>query len=703
MARVQPPQVHTNNVNATLTYLARFHYQLAGVVEIDVQLVSRVNNSQPNGLGFRPVCADSGAMDRKTAGLVCRAMGKRDVADVYVEERQDNVNYYGALVCPPHALELRECAVTVQPGSCATVAAVACLEPLFASVEIQTGKGVLFPYAPVVIATELIGGEAVYAADMDGDGDLDVLSASAQDNKIAWYENVGGQGAFPASHHRVITTSTSYAVSVYAADIDGDGDMDVLSASYHDAKIVWYENVDGRGAFPQSNHHVISTTASGAWSVFAADLDGDNDTDVISATRNDNKVTWYENVGGDGSFPTSHHHVITTSAIGAMSVCAADLDGDGDFDILSASTSLDGKTGIITLYENVGGNGSFPASNHRVIVSTDVHQLTLYTVHASDMDLDGDIDFLWTAYNVIEWIENADGKGDFPLSRRHLVTKSAAAAVWAHAADIDGDGDVDVLGALFGNNRIVLYENSNGTFAETNITKTITRSIHAVHAADLDNDGDLDVLGIYDDGVEWIENKHSDFSTSLAPNWFTELASTLPHVHTLTWESLYSVIVPRENDVAGAIAADLNGDGAQNILSWSTLRNKILFWNTDPGAAQATTVSSEFPSPVTVIASDLDNDNDLDILAASLSNRSLVWFNNTDSLGNFSANWTVIAIDVANITAIVTADLDGDGAPDVLWASFGNGTISWHRNNGHGAFSGASVITNDAAQAMVSV
>ena len=80
---------------------------------------------------------------------------------------------------------------------------------------------------------------SVYAADMDGDGDIDVLSASENDDKIAWYENDGSESV--TTH--TITTIADYAVSVYAADVDGDGDMDVLSASSNDNKIAWYENM----------------------------------------------------------------------------------------------------------------------------------------------------------------------------------------------------------------------------------------------------------------------------------------------------------------------------------------------------------------------------------------------------------------------------------------------------------------------------
>ena len=79
---------------------------------------------------------------------------------------------------------------------------------------------------------------------MDGDGDVDVLSASAWDDTVAWYENQDGVGGGFTTH--IITTSADYAHSVFAIDMDGDGDVDVLSASFNDDKVAWYESNLGR-------------------------------------------------------------------------------------------------------------------------------------------------------------------------------------------------------------------------------------------------------------------------------------------------------------------------------------------------------------------------------------------------------------------------------------------------------------------------
>ncbi len=164
------------------------------------------------------------------------------------------------------------------------------------------------------------------------------------DDKIVWYENTDGAGGFGAQ--QVISTAVDNPRSVFGADVDGDGDLDVLSASLMDHKIAWYENTDGAGSF--GAQRVISTTADGLDSVFGADVDGDGDLDVLSGGDN---IAWYENTDGAGSFGAP---VILTATDGSRSVFWVDVDGDGDLDVLSASRN-------IAWYENTDGAGSFGA------------------------------------------------------------------------------------------------------------------------------------------------------------------------------------------------------------------------------------------------------------------------------------------------------------------------------------------------------
>ncbi|KAJ1433283.1 hypothetical protein B484DRAFT_394591, partial [Ochromonadaceae sp. CCMP2298] len=79
-------------------------------------------------------------------------------------------------------------------------------------------------FTPRTITTAANGAYSVFAIDLDGDGDIDVLSASQFDDKIAWYENNGSQVFTP----HTITTAADYARFVFAIDVDGDGDIDVL-------------------------------------------------------------------------------------------------------------------------------------------------------------------------------------------------------------------------------------------------------------------------------------------------------------------------------------------------------------------------------------------------------------------------------------------------------------------------------------------
>ena len=85
---------------------------------------------------------------------------------------------------------------------------------------------------------------------------------------------------------------------VLTADIDGDGDADIVTASYNDDKISWFEN-NGTGEF--ETQYIISTESDGIKSIFAIDLDGDSDVDIISASELDNTVAWYSN-NGDRNF-----------------------------------------------------------------------------------------------------------------------------------------------------------------------------------------------------------------------------------------------------------------------------------------------------------------------------------------------------------------------------------------------------------------
>jgi len=249
----------------------------------------------------------------------------------------------------------------------------------------------------------------VHSADLDGDGDLDVLSASALDDTIAWYENTDGQGSFGAQ--QIISTDADEAISVYTSDIDNDGDIDVLSASTRDDKIAWYENTDGLGNF--SSQKIITTNADGAKYVFAVDIDGDGDSDVLSASAFDNKIAWYENTDGQGNFGSQQ--IISTTTEFAKFVYSADLDNDGDTDVLAAAFGEN----KVTWFENTDGLGNFGTEQ---IITTET--INPNSVFATDLNGDDSVDVLYASQtdNKIAWQENM---GTLSINQNKVLAFSA--------------------------------------------------------------------------------------------------------------------------------------------------------------------------------------------------------------------------------------------------------------------------------------
>ena len=92
--------------------------------------------------------------------------------------------------------------------------------------------------------------------------------------------------------------------------------------------------------------HIIDDDALGGYNLDALDLDGDGDVDVLAASYHDDTVAWHENDGAQ-SFA---RRVITDAAATPQALCGADLDGDGDVDAVAGDI---GGNGELNYYENV--------------------------------------------------------------------------------------------------------------------------------------------------------------------------------------------------------------------------------------------------------------------------------------------------------------------------------------------------------------
>ena len=330
----------------------------------------------------------------------------------------------------------------------------------------------------------------VIAADIDNDGDIDVLSSGWNYDTIAWYENLDGQGTFGSVQY--VTQSLDFTQSLSTADFNGDGAIDILATSKGDDKVVWYENLDGQGTF--STAHIIDDFANHAEQAMAADIDGDDDIDVVHALSTESKVVWYENLDGEGNF--SAEKIITNTATGVYSLDIADVDGDGFIDVLANSSSI----AMPSWYKN-DGLGNFGTENIIDLNGT----LKLVTA-----DIDGDNNQDIIKEHIIDgivkihWLENTDGLGTFTQNQQitDIIQPSDI-----FPEDIDNDGDIDLLITYVGDGKISWFENLDGlgTFGERRIIEDLA-SISIV-AADIDGDGYKDVVTrINQSQVVWYKN-----------------------------------------------------------------------------------------------------------------------------------------------------------------------------------------------------
>lgn len=252
-----------------------------------------------------------------------------------------------------------------------------------------------------VITDSLDGAFAVYATDIDDDGDVDILGAAYEAGEVIWWENDGSEGFFENN----IASNFDYANSVFAVDMDGDDDVDILAAG---AGIRWWEN-DGNEQFTE---HTIADTSSFYQSVSATDVDGDGDIDVLAGGY---IITWWEN---DGNENFSERIIDDVSSIHYTHTI--DIDGDGDPDVIGSD-----KWGFYTVswYEN-DGSGNF--TRHYLTQSFSQPD----QVYATDIDGDEDVDVIAVGGSGVHWWEN-NGIEDFT---QHVIYSTASFS--AHAVDI---------------------------------------------------------------------------------------------------------------------------------------------------------------------------------------------------------------------------------------------------------------------------
>jgi hypothetical protein len=509
------------------------------------------------------------------------------------------------------------------------------------------------------IAPTFNGARSVLSADLDADGDLDVLGANQHSGgSITWFENTAGDGS-AWTEHRIAIFADGLAVE--AADLDGDGDLDVLGAGSAANRITWWENTSGDATTWTARD--ISTTFAGARSVRAADIDQDGDMDVAGAAVTDDQVTWWENTSGDGT--TWAEHLVATAFDGAYAVSIADLDGDGDPDLSAAA--FDGDT--FSWWENTGpcigpGGACDTWLAHPFAGIFNGAQ----SVEASDLDQDGDMDLLATVRfaDDVLWFENTAGNGSAWAT--HTVASDFARADSATAADLDGDGDLDIVASGGNANTIAWWPN-----------ETIHRSFLAgergfvgqqylyitwIDSADVDGDGDQDIIGTSArDRVLYFENTAGDGSI-----W-------TQHNLQLNFEQARMIK-----------AGDLDGDGDIDLVAIGEMEDQVAWWENSEGDGSVWIkhiIDSVFDRPFTVEAVDLDQDGDIDVLAAGFRAQEVVWFDNQG--GGAAWQKRIVKGNLLRATFGYAGDMDGDGDLDVVISNRtnidSNGDLAWMENS----------------------
>jgi len=444
---------------------------------------------------------------------------------------------------------------------------------------------------------------SVSAADIDGDGDMDVLAGH---NNIAWYENDGSESF--TTH----TISTSAASSVYAVDLDGDGDMDVVGSS--DGSVAWYEN-DGSGNF--ATHTICNHYwHRGFTSVYALDVDKDEDMDVVTASSSpNNKIMWYEN---DGS-QYFNHHVISDSVRDARFVSAGDVDGDGYMDVISGHKK-------ISWYDYDGSNSFI---DHTVSTSGSK------SVHAIDVNGDGYMDVVAAKRPGIQWHEN-DGSQRFTT---HIITSNKKYGNFSYAVDLDQDGDTDVLSA--GDDNITYHQNDGSeSFTKLTIATARKSDFQSIYAADVDSDGDLDVLSaaLSDSKISWYEINYPPVAndTALTTSEDRDYTGLLPAFDSDGDGLTYSIIIGPANG-RSTVSDNAVGTFSYRPVEDYTGLDSLTFSVTDGVLSDSATVlitlTAVNDAPLAFVATvktDEDIDYDGSVFASDIDNDPLTYSLLTD-------------------------------------------------------------------------
>ncbi|MEN7341968.1 MAG: FG-GAP-like repeat-containing protein [Pseudomonadota bacterium] len=559
-----------------------------------------------------------------------------------------------------------------------------------------------FVEQPALAGPGVSSAQSYAIADLDNDGDNDVVSVSATAGSVVFFENLGGsfapprvvgetpfpralaiadldndglpdilvtetsldqvlalfnEGASGFSQPVIVAGFGDQQPDVDTADFDNDGDLDVVYINFADDTAAYVENLGGRTFGPPVN---FPTSVDGPQAMDVGDINNDGEPDVLVTSGFDNTVGWFPS-NGDGTFGA--RQVVSTATTNPRGAELGDLNGDGLLDVVS----FPGNGAAITYYLNTGA-GSFGTEQRFSFVSPD----RVAGVKIADFDGDGDNDvaYLNQITNGDDDISFLVNNGSGVLSNPTPIATNINFGFTFEVGDVLGGTAPDVV-FLNDISQIDIAENQTGGFAPpVRITPAIATAV-AIDEADAEGDADTDlfVVGFDDGSLYFLENLGGTFAPLVAVN----------------------------RDLGGpgdVVAVDLDGDGDIDPAVAESISDSVsVFEQTAPGvfgARQQVTNLSDGARRIT--AGDIDADGDLDIVAASNSDDEVAWYENLGSLTFGGQQLITLAAD--GPSDVVVYDIDGDGLNDVLVIATQDDELDVFRNLGSGSFTTSSPVAN---------
>ncbi|WP_203296701.1 T9SS type A sorting domain-containing protein [Luteirhabdus pelagi] len=374
-----------------------------------------------------------------------------------------------------------------------------------------------------IISTATISPYQAKTWDVDADGDIDVLTASGETFSLSWYENTDGEGTF--SDENIITAEPAYYLSIDFVDMDGDNDKDLLLLENNPNRLLWLENTDGNGQF-SVEHILFEEEAEYKYSVLPADLDSDGDLDLVveyGDTFSD-RIVAFENLEGIGTF--GPETVLLDEDIQYTKPLLADMNDDSLPDLLIAEDEH-APARIFWLRNN--SNITFDSPQEIYQFEFFISDNTSVThMEMADLDTDGINDLVISTTNsdttnTISWFKGSnDGTGFGPINNLFNFSFNYI------LGDIDNDTDIDILGRNGFLDTIFWYRNEDslGLFGEQQLITDEVDAPRALSIADINDDGYIDLVStsVGDNIIAWYPGEElgleeqNNFQFTLYPN-----------------------------------------------------------------------------------------------------------------------------------------------------------------------------------------